>query len=60
MVQDAWARGQSVAVHGWVYGLHNGLLKDLSITVGKADDVGPAYRSALDALHRRYEAAMGR
>ena len=60
VVQDAWARGQSVAVHGWVYGLHNGLLKDLSITVGKADDVGPAYRSALDALHRRYEAAMGR
>ena len=36
------------------------LLKDLSITVGKAEDVGPAYRSALDALHRRYEAAMGR
>ncbi|WP_343638054.1 carbonate dehydratase [Roseateles sp.] len=60
VVQDAWARGQSVAVHGWVYGLHNGLLKDLSVTAAGPDDVGPAYRRALEALHRRYEAAMGR
>ncbi|KAI1698404.1 carbonic anhydrase domain-containing protein [Ditylenchus destructor] len=59
VVQDAWARGQSVAVHGWVYGLHNGLLKDLSVTASGPDDVGPAYRRALDALHRRYEAAKG-
>ena len=27
VVQDAWERGQKVAVHGWVYGLHDGLLK---------------------------------
>jgi carbonic anhydrase len=60
VVQDAWARGQSVAVHGWVYGLHNGLLKDLSVTASGPEDVGPAYRRALEALHRRYEAAMGR
>ncbi len=60
VVQDAWARGQSVAVHGWVYGLHNGLLKDLSVTAAGPDDVGPAYRRALEALQRRYEAAMGR
>ena len=60
VVQDAWSRGQSVAVHGWVYGLHNGLLKDLSVTAAGPDDVGPAYRRALEALQRRYEAAMGR
>ncbi|UXH79260.1 carbonate dehydratase [Roseateles amylovorans] len=60
VVQDAWARGQSVTVHGWVYGLHNGLLKDLSVSAAGPDDVGPAYRRALEALHRRYEAAMGR
>src|SRR5690606_4448215 len=27
VVQDAWARGQAVVVHGWVYGLHSGLIK---------------------------------
>ncbi|MCV5223957.1 carbonate dehydratase, partial [Escherichia coli] len=33
IVQDAWARGQQVVVHGWVYGLHNGLLQDLRMTI---------------------------
>jgi carbonic anhydrase len=30
IVQDAWARGQELHVHGWIYGLHDGLLRDLS------------------------------
>ena len=33
IVQDAWARGQELAVHGWIYGLHGGLLQDLKVTV---------------------------
>jgi carbonic anhydrase len=33
IVQDAWGRGQELAVHGWIYGLHGGLLKDLNVTV---------------------------
>ncbi|MFN3584006.1 carbonic anhydrase [Phenylobacterium sp.] len=32
-VQDAWARGQKLAVHGWVYSLSNGLVNDLGVTV---------------------------
>jgi carbonic anhydrase len=32
IVQDAWARGQPLAVHGWIYGLHDGLLRDLEVT----------------------------
>jgi carbonic anhydrase len=32
-VQDAWARGQSLHVHGWIYSLADGLLKDLNVTV---------------------------
>ena len=35
VLQDAWARGQKVAVHGWVYGLHDGLLKDLGVTMDR-------------------------
>jgi len=33
IVHDAWARGQELAVHGWIYGLHGGLLHDLKVTV---------------------------
>ncbi|HEY2446567.1 MAG TPA: carbonate dehydratase [Rhizomicrobium sp.] len=36
-VQDAWARGHELSVHGWVYSLHDGLVKDLDVTVGKPD-----------------------
>jgi len=32
-VQDAWARGQELSVHGWVYSLANGLITDLNVTV---------------------------
>jgi carbonic anhydrase len=55
VVQDAWARGQSVTVHGWVYGLHNGLLEDLRLTAERADEVGAAYGNALAAVKRRYD-----
>ncbi|MEY8877803.1 MAG: carbonate dehydratase [Leptothrix sp. (in: b-proteobacteria)] len=54
IVTDAWQRGQDVVVHGWVYGLHNGLLEDLRVTVAHAEDIGPAYAIALAALKQRY------
>jgi carbonic anhydrase len=37
-VQDAWARGQSLCVHGWCYRLGNGLVNDLGVTIGGQDD----------------------
>ena len=57
VVQDAWGRGQTVVVHGWVYGLDNGLLKDLSMTVAGPADVDEAYTAALASLRARYAAA---
>jgi carbonic anhydrase len=54
VVQDAWRRGQDVSVHGWVYGLHNGWLEDLRMTVGSGDDLGAVYQGALETVHRRY------
>jgi carbonic anhydrase len=53
VVQDAWARGQTVVVHGWVYGLHDGLLHDLEMTVRNATEVEPAYARALVAVKAR-------
>jgi len=37
IVQDAWERGQSLTVHGWVYSLEDGLLRDLGMTIGATD-----------------------
>ena len=37
-VQEAWARGQDLQVHGWVYSLSNGLVTDLDVTVGGAEE----------------------
>ncbi len=38
-VQDAWARGQALAVHGWVYSLANGLINDLDVTVSRREEI---------------------
>jgi carbonic anhydrase len=57
VVQDAWARGQQIAVHGWVYGLHNGLLEDLCINVSAPEQLAEAFKKALRAVKQRYENA---
>ena len=54
VVSDAWSRGQNVVVHGWVYGLHNGLLEDLKLTVASIDALGLAYDTALALVKQRY------
>jgi carbonic anhydrase len=33
VVQDAWQRGQGLTIHGWIYGLKDGLVRDLGLTV---------------------------
>lgn len=47
VLQDAWRRGRPVSVHGWVYSLRDGLLRDLAVTVSSADDVGDRFDPAL-------------
>jgi carbonic anhydrase len=39
VVRDAWTRGQSLAVHGWIYDLHDGLLRDLGVRISAAADL---------------------
>jgi carbonic anhydrase len=50
VVRDAWDRGQALVVHGWVYGLVDGRLRDLDTTVCGPADVGPRYQAALSQL----------
>lgn len=50
VVQDAWDSGQSLTLHGWIYGLSDGLLKNLYMTAGVQDDLDCAYRDAVQAL----------
>src|SRR5512139_3970043 len=50
VVRDAWARGQTLAIHGWIYGLQDGLLRDIGPTVSAAGEIVPEYREALARL----------
>jgi carbonic anhydrase len=50
VVQDAWDRGQELTIHSWVYGLKDGLLRDLGMTVSSAEELTQKY----DALLTRY------
>lgn len=44
IVQDAWHRGQELSVHGWVYDINDGLLKDLNVTFTGSEDLHKVYR----------------
>jgi len=49
VVQEAWVRGQALSVHGLIYGLGDGLLRDLGIGVTSMSDLGPRYEAAVQA-----------
>ena len=57
LVQSAWERGQPLAVHGWIYDLADGLLRDLAMRVGPEDALGTVYRRALAAAGERAASA---
>lgn len=50
IVHDAWERGQSVTVHGWIYGLNDGLVRDLHYTVPGTAQIPERYAQALQEL----------
>ncbi len=57
VIQDAWARGQEVAVHGWVYGLKDGLAKDLQCTMDRPEVVVEVFGNAFKRYPRVSDAA---
>ncbi|HET9651505.1 MAG TPA: carbonate dehydratase [Usitatibacter sp.] len=50
IVMDAWERGQQLSIHGWIYGLKDGRIRDLRTTVNAAAEAQEAYRGAIEAL----------
>jgi carbonic anhydrase len=52
IVREAWERGQPLTVHGWIYGLRDGIIRDLGISSSSAADVEPLFSAALGAVCR--------
>ena len=52
VLQDAWARGQKVTVHGWCYGLADGLVKDLGVSMQGSHEVMPVFQNAFKRYPR--------
>lgn len=53
VLQDAWIRGQSITVHGCVYGLHDGLLQNLGLTVKSESGLTEVYNNAIEMVRSR-------
>jgi carbonic anhydrase len=47
IVREAWAKGQPLTVHAWIYGIGDGLLRDLKITASGEGEVAEKYRAAV-------------
>jgi carbonic anhydrase len=56
IVRDAWQRGHQLAVHGWIYGVGDGLLHDLGCTIAATDEVGDVYARAVGRIASRVDA----
>jgi carbonic anhydrase len=53
IARDAWERGQELHVHGWIYGIKDGLLRDLGMTISDFREATPIYQEALAKLSAR-------
>ncbi|HTY04154.1 MAG TPA: carbonate dehydratase [Rhodocyclaceae bacterium] len=55
LVVDAWKRGQKLALHGWIYDLHDGRLRDLEVTMNGEAEPDAVVAAALAGLRTRYD-----
>jgi carbonic anhydrase len=49
VLRDAWARGQAIAVHGWIYGIEDGRMHDLGLEINSDKEIAPKFAAALNA-----------
>lgn len=50
IMQSAWKRGQKVTIHGWAYGIHDGMLRDLDVTAVSRETLEQRYRQGISTL----------
>jgi len=60
IMQSAWKRGQKVTVHGWVYGIHDGRLRDLEVTATSRESLEQGYRSGISNLKNTHHSHRNR
>jgi carbonic anhydrase len=58
IAQSAWGRGQELAVHGWIYGLEDGLLRDLDLCITNQSESAAAYESAVKVAGRQEQQSV--
>ncbi|MGR4868997.1 carbonate dehydratase [Variovorax sp. LARHSF232] len=51
---DAWGRGQKVRIHGWAFGVHDGLLNDLGMSVSSTDSLDGMYQAAVERIRAKW------
>ena len=49
IVEDAWARGQDLSVHGWIYRLDDGLIRDLGMSAGNSSELAARFSAAVES-----------
>jgi len=59
VMTDAWARGQVVRVHGWSFGVHDGLLNDLQVTVKSPEELARLYPEAIERIRAKWTQPAG-
>lgn len=52
ITQEAWGRGQELSIHAWVYGLNNGLVRDLNFCISDPRSIEPGYHEAVESINQ--------
>ena len=54
VMEDAWSRGQSASIHGWAFGVHDGLLQDLGMTINGIKPIDSLYKAAVQRIRYKW------